>query len=254
MQKISTICWSQNGSRMAVATADRVVNMFDSEGERKDKFPTKPAERGQKSYVVRGLSFSPDNTKIAVAQSDNIVFIYKIGTEWGDKKSICNKFPQNSSVTCLVWPKERPNEIFFGLAEGKIKVGQLRTNKTATLYGNDSYCVSMSSQPGGSMIISGHLDCSILLYQLDNSTTTKLATHTTIPYALDYGKHIVAAGNDSKVIFYSPNGQIINKFDYTHDEKVKEFTISKFSPSGETCVIGNFNRFYVYSYISKKAC
>jgi len=27
-----------------------------------------------------------------VAQSDNIVFIYKLGVEWGEKKSICNKF------------------------------------------------------------------------------------------------------------------------------------------------------------------
>lgn len=75
MQKISSICWSEIGNRMAVATADRVINMFDHDGEKKDKFPTKPAERGQKSYVVRGLAFSPDNTKIAVAQSDSIVFV-----------------------------------------------------------------------------------------------------------------------------------------------------------------------------------
>ncbi len=28
------------------------------------------------------MAFSPDSTKIAVAQTDNIIFVYKIGEEW----------------------------------------------------------------------------------------------------------------------------------------------------------------------------
>jgi intraflagellar transport protein 172 len=92
MQKISSLCWSPNSKRMAVATADRVVHLFDENGEKKDKFSTRPADKDNKSYIVRAMAFSPDNQKLAIAQSDNIVFIYKIGTEWGDKKSICNKF------------------------------------------------------------------------------------------------------------------------------------------------------------------
>ena len=38
------IAWSPNNQRIAVATADRVVHLFDEMGERKDKFPTKPAD------------------------------------------------------------------------------------------------------------------------------------------------------------------------------------------------------------------
>jgi hypothetical protein len=30
--------------------------------------------------------FSPDSTKLAVAQTDNIVFVYKIGDDFGEKK------------------------------------------------------------------------------------------------------------------------------------------------------------------------
>jgi intraflagellar transport protein 172 len=92
MQKISALEWSPNSTRMAVATADRVVHIFDENGEKKDKFSTRPADKDNKSYIVRAMAFSPDNQKLAIAQSDNIVFIYKIGLEWGDKKSICNKF------------------------------------------------------------------------------------------------------------------------------------------------------------------
>ncbi len=91
MKKVSAITWASSGKKVAVAAADRVklffifqsVYLFDENGQKRDKFPTKPSDKGQKSYLIRALEFSPDNSKIAVAQSDNIVFIYKIGTEWG---------------------------------------------------------------------------------------------------------------------------------------------------------------------------
>lgn len=40
--------------------------------------------------------------------------------------------------------------------------------------------------------------------------------------------------------------------DYSKDEKVKEFTQAAFNPTGETAIVGNFNRFYVYNYNSKR--
>lgn len=81
--------------KTAVATSDRQVLLFDENGERKDRFSTKPfdPEAGKKSYVVTGIAFSPDSTKLAVAQSDCIVYVYKIGENWGEKK--VNEFVQN---------------------------------------------------------------------------------------------------------------------------------------------------------------
>ena len=116
MKKVSAIAWSSTGKKLAIASADKVlpslfqsVYLFDDAGEKKDKFPTKPSDKGQKSYLIRALEFSPDSSKIAVAQSDNIVFIYKVGIEWGEKKAICNKFPVPTSVTCMTWPREHHN-------------------------------------------------------------------------------------------------------------------------------------------------
>jgi len=37
---------------------------------------------GKKSYMVKGMAFSPDSTKIAIGQTDDIVFVYKIGEDW----------------------------------------------------------------------------------------------------------------------------------------------------------------------------
>lgn len=103
---------------------------------------------------------------MAVAQSDNIVFIYKIGKDWGERKAIVNKFPVSSSVTCMVWPKDRHNEIIFGLAEGKVRTGILKMNKSNVIYSTDSYVISMSSSRDGNIVISGHLDCTVMAYNL----------------------------------------------------------------------------------------
>jgi intraflagellar transport protein 172 len=55
-----------------------VVHLFDENGDKKDKFKTKAADpNGPGAYLVRGMAFSPDSTKLAIAQSDNIVFVYR---------------------------------------------------------------------------------------------------------------------------------------------------------------------------------
>mmetsp|Transcript_9049 Transcript_9049/g.28266 ORF Transcript_9049/g.28266 Transcript_9049/m.28266 type:complete len:112 (-) Transcript_9049:12-347(-) len=84
--KITAICYSPNNRKLAACGMDRVVRLFNDQGEPVDKFSTKPADKGPKTYVVKAMHFSPDSTKLAIAQSDNIVFVYKLGLEWGDKK------------------------------------------------------------------------------------------------------------------------------------------------------------------------
>lgn len=45
LAKISALTWAPNNARLAVATADRVVHLCDENGERRDKFATKPADK-----------------------------------------------------------------------------------------------------------------------------------------------------------------------------------------------------------------
>jgi intraflagellar transport protein 172 len=114
------------------------------------------------------LAFSPDSTKIAIGQTDQIVFVYKIGDDWylkysfcdsimvflpyflfccrGDKKVICNKFAQASSVTCLIWPSQGP--IILGLTDGKVRAAHIKTNKSQTLYATESFVEALASKYG----------------------------------------------------------------------------------------------------------
>ena len=48
-----------------------------------------PSQLGKKSYKVSSLAFSPDSTRIAVGQTDNIVFVYRIGDEWYGSVCVC---------------------------------------------------------------------------------------------------------------------------------------------------------------------
>jgi intraflagellar transport protein 172 len=119
--RVTALAWSPNSQKLAVAGADRVIQLFDETGERKDRFSTKPADpKSTRPYYICSLAFSPDSTKLAVAQSDCVVFVYKLGLEWGEKKSICNKLIQTSEITCLTWPKEQNNSLVFGMADGKV--------------------------------------------------------------------------------------------------------------------------------------
>ncbi len=173
--KITAMGWSPNNLKLAVVTADRVVQLFDESGEKRDKFSTKPADPkyGKKSYIVRAVEFSPDSTRLAVAQTDNIVFVYKIGDDWSPdhKKVICNKFIQTSAVTALSWPAQGP--IVVGLADGKVRAAHSKTNKATTLYSGDSYTVALASNMEGTGFLSGHVDGTIVRWYVADDPRAK---------------------------------------------------------------------------------
>jgi intraflagellar transport protein 172 len=153
----------------------------------------------------------------------------------------------------MTWPNERHGELFFGLAEGKVKVGMLKTNRSQSIYASESFVVSISSSPDGNNIVSGHLDQSLMTYNLEMKQKGHKIRHSCIPYALAWGHHILAAGNDCKVIFYESTGDRFAVCDgYAKDEKVKEFTCAAFNNSGMTAIVGNYNRFYMFTFNQRR--
>lgn len=62
------------------------------------------------------------------------------------------------------------------------------------------------------------------------------------PYALCWGSSIVAAGCDKRIIAYGKEGRVLQNFDYTKDNEEKEFTVAICSPSGQSVVVGSYNR------------
>ncbi|MEE6527893.1 hypothetical protein FKM82_029611, partial [Ascaphus truei] len=151
-----------------------------------------------------------------------------------------------SAVTCLLWPAE--NAIVFGLAEGKVRLANPKTNKSSTIYGTDSYVVSLTSNVSGNGILTGHADGAIIRYFFDDEgsgdSQGKLVTHSCPPYALAWASSsIVAGGCDKKLVAYGKEGQVIQTFDYSRDPTEREFTAAATSPSGQSVVIGSYDRY-----------
>ncbi|CAH8629630.1 unnamed protein product [Schistosoma margrebowiei] len=255
--KVQSIAWSPNNKKIAVCTSDRLVIIFDENGERRTRFSTKPSDSKNDGnlFQVRGMAFSHDSIKLAIAQSDNIIFVYKIGESWDEKVVICNKFPQKCPVTCIAWPVNQP--IICGLADGKVRAANTRTNKSSTIYNADSYVVSISANITGKGFISGHADGKIIRYFFDDDGSGdaqgKLTTHPTAPYALAWaGSTILAAGCDKRIYVYNREGKLVQQLDYSKDESEKEFTIASCNPSGHVVAFGSFNRIRVLSWSPRK--
>ena len=260
--KVTALAPSPNNYRLACATADRYIALYDETGTQRDKFPTKPADKDRpnaKAYQVRSLAFSPDSTRLAVGQSDCIVFVYKLGGSWDDKKTICNKYVVTSAVTAVTWPASRANDIVFGCADGKVKLGN-SANKSLSLYTTDSYVLSITCSVDGLSFLSAHFDGSLCRYSFPTAAgqpaSHSLLTHTAFaPLAVAYTPtHILVAGNSPTVLVFDHTGQQTQRFDYARDDSIREFTTAATHPSGQSVVLGNFSQFltFVYSHSTQR--
>ncbi|CAB3377061.1 Hypothetical predicted protein [Cloeon dipterum] len=256
--KITALAWSPNNLKLAACNSERVILLFDDNGERKDKFATKPADpkSGKNSYAVTGLAFSPDSTKLAVAQSDHMVYVYRIGEEWGEKKVICNKFSQSSAVTSIVWLSE--GFLVCALYDGKIRECVLKANKARTLYAGNSMAVALAPNTRGTGFLSGHLDGTIARYYMTEDAYMeqqgRIAQHPVPPYALVWPNtgHVVAAGCDKRVVVYERDGQVAQAFDFSRDPHEREFTVACNAPSGQAAAFGSYDKIQVLYWDLRK--
>lgn len=75
-----------------------------------------------------------------------------------------------------------------------------------------------------------------------------MLTHSCAPYALAWGSDsIIVAGCDKKIVAYGKEGHVLQTFDYSRDRTEKEFTVAAASPSGQSVVLGSYDRSVRYS-------
>lgn len=55
IQKVTAMCYSPNDRRLAVCLMDRIVYLFDENGERREKFSTKPADKVSNCYFTYSM-------------------------------------------------------------------------------------------------------------------------------------------------------------------------------------------------------
>jgi intraflagellar transport protein 172 len=161
----------------------------------------------------------------------------------------------------MCWPLQQPNVLVFGLADGKVRAGQLKTNKSATLYPGSSYVVAFACNPEGTAFLGGHEDGSIVRFTFDDNSGAGgpaaaqglLARHPVAPYALAWGATaIFAAGADRRAVLYDSAGRVLQQFDHARADCERGATVAAAAPSGMAFVAGSFDRLRVYHYDSRR--
>ncbi|RWS27118.1 Wimple/ift172-like protein, partial [Leptotrombidium deliense] len=263
-------------SKLAVCTsANNHVILFDANTcEKKEKFALKSAGKqfSRKSFVVKGLAFSPDSTKLAIGQTDCIIYVYKIGDNWGEKKSIIGKYTLQSPVTCLKWPNEG---IVFGCADGKVistyvmflplptivffnfqvKLIQMNNNKMNTLLSNNSMVISLDV--AGNNVVAGYLNATVFMNSMGprESAGQHLASHSCPPFALclSISGYLCIAGCDGKVTFVNTNAENAGRSGSSKQniELGEEITCATTVPSGNNILLTSLDKIIIFSLESK---
>eukprot|EP00792_Barthelona_sp_PAP020_P008682 TRINITY_DN3240_c0_g1_i1.p1 TRINITY_DN3240_c0_g1~~TRINITY_DN3240_c0_g1_i1.p1 ORF type:complete len:1781 (+),score=508.40 TRINITY_DN3240_c0_g1_i1:25-5343(+) len=254
-KRFNAISWSYNDTRLACASSERVVYLYDEVPTLRSKFQAYGTD--PKAFQITSLAFSPDGTKLALGQTDNMICVYELGTQWTDKKKICGRFKTTSPVLSLVWPSDKPNDIIIGLAEGKLLICNLRSRQTSLLYHAESPVNVLSASPDGTCVVAGCADGNVRHFTFDEQNSA-IATHSIVyrlncvPSVIGYGSSIMVAGADNRVIFLTPQGNVLRTFDYgTDNENEKmDFTCGCFNTSGTTALLGTWNFVYIFDYDS----
>jgi intraflagellar transport protein 172 len=190
MKKTTSISFNKAMSKMAVSNLDRTISLYDKDFNRKEKMPTRGADKTDKNYIIQTTAFSPDSTILAVAQSDNIIYSYKVGVTFGEKKSICSKIILSSAPSCIEWPSDRLFEFFFGDISGNVQLAKIKNHKAEVLYETKSSVLNVFLSQCGKYLVSSHLDKSIYVFTLSTKRKKLLTTALTVPSSLGVGKHI----------------------------------------------------------------
>ncbi|XP_045451076.1 intraflagellar transport protein 172 homolog [Melitaea cinxia] len=230
---VADISWSPNNVKLAVATADRLVLLFDRDGVRRDKFSTKPSDpaAGKKSYVITSLAFSENSELLGVAQSDNMVFVYRVGANWNGKKVICNKFPLTGSPLQLL-PSE--NGFYTGTSDGKIRSLDCKTNKSSSLWSAGACCVSLARGEG---LASGHADGT--LYH-NGRLLLRCALPPTALVLLS--PYLIVGSCDGRIAVYeAQRGALVRNLEPSLPPDRRDIISATLSPSGQTIAFGVFD-------------
>lgn len=249
---ISSIAFSPNNKKLAIATCERAILFYDENFELKDKIMARAADKEGRNFVIKSIEFSPDSTIISVAQTDNMIFSYRIGSSWGEKKSICSKIPTPCSSTCLVWPGSSLTELYFGQSDGQVRTGSTKTNKSQMLYQGSSYTTAISVDKQSQYLVSAHQDGQIYLYTMESQTFRKIFSTGTVLKSIVISKNIIYTGLDGVMGIIDRSGNTVQKVNVGIKEGMGELGCLWLNGSGDSLVIGAFSQLLLFSFNQRK--
>ncbi|KEP60146.1 UNVERIFIED_CONTAM: intraflagellar transport protein 172, putative [Hammondia hammondi] len=228
----------------AALAADRVVHLFDARGSEVDRFDTRAADKAAtNAHSVTALALSPDASRVAVAQSDNMVVVYHVGLAKTDKKVVYRKFPTTAPAASVVWPSEVADTFFYGQIDGRVRVAHVELNKAGTLFDRKSPVICFDCERSGRLLASGHADGSIQLCSM-NSSTSRATTKEVYRFPVSVtaisctAACVAAAAQTTEIALINPEGNLMQLIDFRLVSPFSEEISSlAFHPSGSCLAV-----------------
>ncbi|EAY11272.1 selective LIM binding factor, putative [Trichomonas vaginalis G3] len=250
-KRVVFVKWSPDGERLAVGTADHIVQIVTISSNEISKIPIKGREEdAKKNFTVTSFDWSPDSSRFAIGQSDSTVAVYDIGpaNAVDYRKKVAMRVATKGAPLCVAWPNSSLNEFAYGLADGSVYLALTKHKKVEELYRHDLPPISMASSNRQNAIIIGHLDGHVFMVNVDNHARTLVTRITVPPLALSWGSQVLAAGADLQVYFADANGSNENKVDFSNKGDLRSFTAATFDPSGTTAMVAGRNTLITFNY------
>ncbi len=163
----------------------------------------------------------------------------------------------------MIWPQDRPFEVVYGLLNGTVKRGCLKSNKSKILYKVDSPMLVMALHCQSKGVTSAHSNGGIYVHlfhdEKRDSGSVKVAQHSRMINTISWGRSIFVGGSKGMFSLYNESGkeEIIDTHNHienelSHDHKYNDFNSVSFNASGDCVAIGCFNYFYIFKWNSDK--
>ncbi|KFG62532.1 putative intraflagellar transport protein [Toxoplasma gondii RUB] len=240
----------------AALAADRVVHLFDARGSKVDRFDTRPADKAAtNAHSVTALALSPDASRVAVAQSDNMVVVYHLGLAKTDKKVVYRKFPTTAPVASVLWPSDVAATFFYGQIDGRVRVAHVDLNKAGTLFDRKSPLICFDCERSGTLLATGHADGSIQLCSL-NASTSRATTREVYRFPVSVtaisctAACVAAAAQTTEIALINREGNLLQLIDFRSMSPFsKEISSLAFHPSGSCLAVAAREHVHIFGPI-----
>ncbi|EAX94453.1 selective LIM binding factor, putative [Trichomonas vaginalis G3] len=250
-KRVVFVRWSPDGERLAIGTADHIVQFLTISSNEISKIPIKAREEdAKKDFTVTGFDWAPDSSHFAVGQSDQTIAVYDIGpaNAVDYRKKVTMRVATKGAPLCVCWPNSSSGEFAYGLADGSVFLALTKLKRVEELYRHNASPMSMASNLRQNAIVVGHLDGCVFMVNLDNKSRVVALQSSVPPLALAWGTQVLAAGADLQIAFSDANGGSKSVVDFSNQPDLRSFTAATFDPSGTTAMVAARNSLMTFNY------
>ncbi len=229
---ISSVAFSNDGSRAAIATEGRIVRICDTASGRQTASLPVPTSLGKDDDLVGFLAFSPDGTRLVTASSDRRVRIWDLA----DGRELIT-IEHTSHVVSVVLSPDGAS-LATATNNGIVRIWNVADGRERAGFQPPSLMTSVVFSPDGRQLVTTGWDG--LSHIWDSTTGREIAVlkgHTSkltkARYSLD-GKRIITASSDNTArVWDAANGRAMLVL-----KQASQVVSAAFSVDGARIVIG----------------